>query len=210
MKPMYDMIDGIPIWRHLKNGAEWDEVKLVATDYGKFAETLGKRILHKMIRYGGMLDKIFPNISILSTNRIRSKRKTRRGSELGDLTLEIDYKDDVRYGKKMVIFEIKHRGHRIEQNQLRKYCTMINDPGTYFKKADEVKVFFLIFDKIDTMGCSASYSIGELNKELVTKILNSSPTGFNSDVQCSNKDSDMTDNDIDNTIGEAFKTIMED
>lgn len=52
---------------------------------------------------------------------------------------------------------------------------MIKTPGEYFPKANEVKVIFLMFDQIDTMGCSASYSIGELDKNIALKILESTP-----------------------------------
>ena len=187
MRQIYDMIDGIPIWRHLKSGATENKIKLIGADYGKFAEILGQRILDKLTENGGILEEICPEIDIVS---IQSSPRTRISSnakiELGDLILEISYKDNSgNFGKKVVIFEIKHGRFQVEQNQLRRYCSMINNPGEYFPKADEIKVIFMMFDKINTNKCSASYIMRELSKDLADKILKNSPLPIivhNSDI----------------------------
>ena len=177
MRQIYDMIDGIPIWKHLKSDATENKIKLIGSDYGKFAEILGKRVLDKLTEKIGILDDIFPEIDIVSVQASpRTRIFTNAKIEMGDLILEISYKNNSdRFGKKVVIFEIKHGRFQIEQNQLKRYCSMINNPGEYFPKADEVKVIFMMFDKINTNKCSASYIMHELGKDLATKILENSP-----------------------------------
>ena len=176
MRKLYKMVDGIPIWQHLKNGTKNNNIKLVGSDYGGFAEIIGKRTLNILTK-NGILEEIFPSIEIISVHNSPKIRVLTSGKiEMGDLALEIDYKDSSgRIRKKVVIFEIKHGRFQIEQNQLRRYCFMINNPDVYFPKADELKVVFMMFDRINTIKCSASYSIHELDKELVTKILENYP-----------------------------------
>jgi hypothetical protein len=201
----YKMVDGIPIWQHLKNGVKDNKVKLIGKDYGEFAETIGKRVLNKLTKKGGILDELFPEIEIIS---VHASPKTRiidgAKIELGDLTLEIDYKDGSgRFRKKIVIFEIKHGRFQIEQNQLRRYCFAINDPDAYFPKADEVKVVFMMFDRIDTVNGSAYYSISELDKEFATEILE------NVDDMKIVQDSNVADVNIaDIDITDGLKMIM--
>lgn len=209
MKQIYNMIDGIPIWQHLKNGAEETKVKLIAADYGKFAEILGGRILHKLTEMGGILEDIFPGIDIVSVQT--SPRMTilyRKKIEIGDLVLEISCKDSCSgtFGKKIVIFEIKHGRAPIEQNQLRRYCLMVNNPEEYFPKADEVKVIFLMFSDINTKKSSASYSICELSKILARRILENCPTNTEN-VATGNA---QNQNIVDIDISCGLKMIIED
>lgn len=188
-------IDGIPIWQHLRNGAKNNNVKLVSTDYGGLAEIVGKRTLNKLTEKGGILEELFPEVEIISVHDSHKIRILAHAKiELGDLILEISYKDSSgRFGKKIVIFEIKHGHFQIEQNQLMRYCFMINNPDEYFPKANEVKVIFMMFDRINTMKGSASYSIHELDKGLVAKILENSHLH---EVYSLVQDSDTTDVDI--------------
>lgn len=199
MRQIYDMIDGVPIWKHLKGGVTENKIKLIGPDYGKFAEILGKRVLDKLTDRGGILVDIFPEIEIVSVQTSpRVRILTNAKIELGDLVLEISYKNcSGEFGKKVVIFEIKHGHFQIQQNQLRRYCLMINSPGEYFPKADEVKVIFMMFDRINTNKGSASYYMSELGKDLVTKILENSPVP-------------ITDlGSTDTNIIEGLKTITE-
>jgi hypothetical protein len=205
MRELYKMIDGIPIWQHLKNGAKKNNIKLVATDYGGLAEIVGKRTLNMLTDKGGILKDIFPDVEIISVKRSpRIRILTNAKIEMGDLALEIDCKDNSgKFMKKVVIFEIKHGHFQIEQNQLRRYCFMINNPDVYFHKADELKVIFMMFDRINTMKGSASYSINELDKELVAKILENSPFP---EVYSLIQDHP---NVVDTNIAEGLKMIME-
>ncbi len=171
-KPIYNLVDGIPIWQHLKKGSEKGNMHLIANDFGRLAEMLGNRLLDNLISpEGGFLEKIIhSDIIILSVKRIRDN--------IGDYHIEISYKEKDKpiYGKKIVIFEIKHGFFQVEQKQLRRYCSMIINPSTFFKKSNDVKVFFLMFDRIDTMGDIASYSLKELDKDLARKVLATAPT----------------------------------
>ncbi len=208
MKKVYKMVDGIPIWQHLKNGVKDNNIKLIATDYGAFAEIVGKRVLNKLIGRGGILGELFPEVEIIS---VQGSPKTRilkdAKIELGDLILEISYKDSSgKFGKKMVIFEIKHGRFQIEQNQLRRYCFMINNPDAFFPKADELKVIFMMLDKINTTKGSASYSMSELCKELATEILGSSPLPSQlSETYYLGQDPD----EIDTNVSDGIKAIVE-
>lgn len=170
------MIDGIPIWQYLKNGIVEKEFQLISNDYGAFAEILGKRILRILTAKERIFDKMFPDICILSVQtvpRVRIEKSSKY--DIGDLAFEISYKKDDRFGKKIVIFEIKHGKFVIEQNQFRRYCAMIDDPDSYLPKADEVKVIYVMFDKLDTMNCSAYYSMRELDRDFAHKILENPP-----------------------------------
>lgn len=129
MRQSYNMIDGIPIWQHLKNGVEEKNVKLVATDYGKFAEILGQRILRKLTEKGGILEDIFPGNDISSVQTSpRIRILARAKVEMGDLALEVTCKDSCscKFRKKVAIFEIKHGKAPIEQNQLRRYYDILS------------------------------------------------------------------------------------
>lgn len=174
MNKIYKMIDGLPLYKHLKNGSAEIETKLIDHDYGKFAEILGKKIINYSSK-NGVFSDIFPGVCIVSVNKIMSKRRSRckRSAEIGDTSYEIYYKDGDKYGKKVVIFEIKYGVSRIKQGQIGRYCDMIDKPGEYFPKADEVKVIYLFFSKIDTITGLVSYRICELDKELTNKILES-------------------------------------
>ena len=173
-KKIYKMIDGLPLYKHLKSGSTEIETKLIDHDYGKFAEILGKKIINYSSKNGGFSD-IFPGVCIVSVNKIMSKRSSRckRSAEVGDIAFEISYNDGDKYGKKVVIFEIKYGVSRIKQSQIGRYCDMIDKPGEYFPKADEVKVIYLFFSKIDTVTGLVSYRICELDEELTNKILES-------------------------------------
>lgn len=173
MKKIYEMVDGMPLYKHLKNNSEENEMILGEQDYGKFAEFLGKKKINYLVKKGGILEDIFPGICFASINKIMSKRKTAYGTQIGDTSYELSYQNGDKYGKKIVVFEIKYGMSHIKQYQIRRYCGMIDKPEEYFPKADEVKVIFVFFNKIDTINRSASYQICELDKELVNKILQS-------------------------------------
>lgn len=174
-KPIYNLVDGIPIWQHLKKDSEKGNMHLIANDFGRLAEMLGNRLLNGFISpEGGFLEKIIPsNKTILSVKKIRGN--------VGDYSIEISYKEKDKhvYGKIVIIFEIKHGFFQVEQKQLRKYCSMIIDPSAFFKKSNDVKIFFLMFDRIDTMGDIASYSLKELDKDLARKVLGNVPASEN-------------------------------
>ena len=157
---IYNMIDGMPIWQHLKTGSEKRIVKMVANDYGKLAEIIGKRVLFNLTDIGN-LDKFFPDVKILSAQKLNE----------GDFALEVASRNGAKYCKKIIIFEIKHGKTQIHQRQLRRYCSMILNPDKFFKKANEVKIFFMIFDYIDTIRNFSSYTLRELDKSLAQKIL---------------------------------------
>lgn len=184
------------------NGTKNNNIKLVGSDYGGFAEIVGERILNILTR-NGILEEIFPSIEIISVHRSpRIRILTNAKIEMGDLAMEVDYKDSSgRIRKKAVIFEIKHGRFQIEQNRLRRYCFMINNPDAYFPKTDEVKVVFMMFDRINTMKCSASYSMHELDKEFAMRILENSPLP---EVYSLIQDPNVIDN-----IAEGLKMIME-
>jgi hypothetical protein len=172
------MIDSIPVWMHLKNGAEKIKIKLIANDYGKLAEILGNRMLYDILQRGGILDNMFSDIEILATHFIKKFKVLERAKiGLGDIVLEVDYKKDGAFGKKIVIFEIKHGKIIIDQNQLRRYCSMVLKPEEYFNKADEVKIIYIIFDDIDTLNASAFYSIKELDKDFARKVMEQEVVG---------------------------------
>lgn len=177
-KKIYKMVDSIPVWAHLKNGAEKTKIKLIANDYGKLAEALGNRVLNNIIQRGGILDNMFSEIEIVSVQFIKKFKVLERAKiGLGDIVLEVDYKKDGAFGKKIVVFEIKHGKIMIEQNQLRRYCSMILNPGEHFDKADEVKVVYMLFDNIDTYNASAFYSIKEIDKDFARKVMEQEPVG---------------------------------
>ena len=177
-KKIYKMIDSIPVWTYLKNGAERTKIKLIANDYGKLSEILGNRVLNNILQRGGILDNMFSDIDIIATHFIKKFKVLERAKiGLGDIVLEVDYKKDGAFGKKIVIFEIKHGKIIIEQNQLRRYCSMVLNPGEHFHKADEVKVIYMIFDDIDTLNASAFYSIKEIDKEFARKVMEQEPVG---------------------------------
>lgn len=163
-KDIYNMIDGKPIWQHLKSGSEKRIVKLVANDYGKLAEIVGNRVLYRLTEKGS-LDKFFPNVTILSVKKLLE----------GDFALEVAFRNGSKCGKNIIIFEIKHGKTQVRQQQLKRYCSMIIDPGKFFNKVNEIKVFFMLIDSIDTLRNFASYTIRELDRDLAQKILDNFP-----------------------------------
>jgi hypothetical protein len=182
-KEVYRMHDGIPIWMHLINNGQEYKTVLKGHDYGKLAERIGKRELNKFIKFGNFLDKLFPDTTIISTNR-RTK-KSNRSLEYGDYCVEISYmkhsdiwlpeNSNMKYGKKVLIIEIKHGKIEISQQQIRRYSKYIITPSAYFRKADEVKVIFMLFTEINTTTASAVYTLCEFNKEFANKIIDAIP-----------------------------------
>ena len=177
-KKIYKMIDGIPMWKHLKNGAEETKISLKANDYGKLTEILGNRVLKDKLQRGGIIDNLFPGIEIIAIHMPKQFKILERAKiGLGDIVLEVDYKKDGRFGKKIVVFEIKHGKIIIGQNQLRRYCSMVLNPEEYFHKADEARVIYIMFDNIDTLNASAFYSIQEIDKDFARKVMKQEPVG---------------------------------
>lgn len=159
MKAKYELIDGIPIWVHLKNGASADFVAdLTAGDMGTIAERIGKRILSQSLKDKYFLKIFFPTINVLSTKEIRIHG-------YGDYLVEVSYEDSNGYGKKMLLFEIKHGKVHISQQQIKKYSSLLLNPDQYFRKADEIKVIYMIFEMIDTVNKKVHYYFSELNKD---------------------------------------------
>lgn len=118
--------------------------------------------LYGMPKKTGILNYIFPNISIIS-----AKRRT----GIGDVGYIISYKIDGKYRQKVIIFEIKHGRIWVKRHQFEKYCRIITQPEIYFPKADEVKIVFMMFNGIDIKNKTTDYSLRELDKELAHKFL---------------------------------------
>jgi hypothetical protein len=166
-KEEYGMHDGIPIWKHLKYGGVENKINLRGIDYGSLAEQIGIREIKSLIRDKCLL-KIFPNVMIISLNRKRQR-------SYGDYCLEISYKKDNIYGKKVLIIEIKHGKIEISQQQIKRYSNYVVNPSAYFRKSDEVKVYFMLFTKIDTLNSFATYTLCEFNKSFASKIVDAIP-----------------------------------
>lgn len=167
MKAKYELIDGIPIWVHLKNGASADFVAdLTAGDMGIIAERVGKRILSQSLK--DMCEMFFPSIGVLSAKKIMIHG-------YGDYLVEISYKDSNGYGKKILLFEIKHGKVHISQQQIKKYSSLLLNPDQYFRKADEIKIIYMIFEVIDTVNKKVHYYFSELNKDFGKLILDRPP-----------------------------------
>ncbi len=175
MKEQYDMQDGLPIWKHLMNNGQIHKAGLRGGDYGKLAEWIGIREVKNSIRFRNLITDIFPDIIPLSLTR--KVKKKRRHLEYGDYCLEISYKEKngARYGKKVLIIEIKHGHIQISQQQIRRYSEYIIDPAAYFRKADEVKVIFMLFTEINTITASATYLLCEFNQEFAHRIIDAIP-----------------------------------
>lgn len=155
-------VDGIPIWDYLKNNAANKETSLTNKDFGKFAEIVGRRITWNFNK-SGILNEVFPNISIITANR--------KNLKVGDISYVISYKDNGGYKQKVAIFEVKHGRVWIGKYQFEKYCRILTDPKSYFPKAEDVKIIFMMFNDIDTKNKTANYTLRELDKELAYKFL---------------------------------------
>ncbi len=175
IREKYNMHNGIPIWKHLKNNGTEHKTDMHGVDYGLLAEQIGIREIRHLIKDKGFLYYFFPDITILSINR-------RRERKYGDYCLEINYQQDKRYGKKILIVEIKHGKIEISQQQIKRYSNYLINSSTYFRKADEVKVIFMLFTEINTMVASASYSLCEFNKEFANKIIDAIPKMHETDI----------------------------
>ncbi len=174
-KKEYEMFEGIPIWKHLENNGTLHETHLWGSDYGVLAERIGKRVIHLKIKYEKFLNELFPDIEIISVfHRIKFK-SAKRSREYGDYCVEISYKSNGKYGKKVLIVEIKHGLIHIHQKQIRRYSNYIINPSAYFRKADEVKIIFMLFTEINTLNATASYYLSEFNKEIANKIIDATP-----------------------------------
>lgn len=156
-------IDDIPIWKHLKDGATKKETCLTNKDAGRFAELIGGRILWNFNK-SKILNETFPDIDIVSANRVT-------GLGVGDYVYKISYKKEDRYGQKIAIFEVKHGNILMGRFQFEKYCRIIREPKSYFPKAEDVTVIFMMFEEINIIDMKASYSIYELDNDLARKFL---------------------------------------
>ena len=175
------MLNGIPIWKNLKNNGTEHNLHIIGGDYGSFAERMGKREINKKIKYEKFIQDIFPDIDIVSIAKYYKFKNKHRSLEYGDYCIEISYhnKETNTYGKKILIIEIKHGKVQISQQQIKRYSEFIINPSAYFRKADEVKIIFMIFTEINTLNATASYFISEFNKEFANKIKNAVPIEYN-------------------------------
>lgn len=186
-KQIYEMYNGIPIWKHLINNGFEQTTHIKGEEYGKLAEWIGKRELRNLINNEHLIDKLLPDTAIVSIKR-RTK-KSHRSLEYGDYCLEISYEypvfskcDKMRYGKKILIIEIKHGKVQISQQQIQRYAKYVHEPEAYFRKADEVIIMFMLFTEIDTLCANAKYFFCEFNKELAEKIINNIPKSDNENL----------------------------
>lgn len=174
-KKEYEIFEGLPIWKHLENNGTFHETYLCGSDYGVLAERIGKRIVRLKIKYEKFLNELFPDIEIISVNHRIKFKSAKRSREYGDYCVEISYKSNGKYGKKVLIVEIKHGLIHIHQKQIRRYSNYILNPSTYFRKADEVRIIFMLFTEINTLTATASYYLSEFNKEIANKIIDATP-----------------------------------
>lgn len=162
----YAMIDGTPIWQHLKENNSFDvNENITPIDNGKIAEIIGKRILaQKIFRDKTLVGSFYqdPNMYIYSLNKL---------NDGGDYTVQINYERAGKFGKKILLFEIKNRAFSIQQSQIQKYSSMILYPSNYFAKADEVKVVYMVFDVIDTVQQKVHYYFSVLEPTIAKKII---------------------------------------
>ncbi len=183
VKEIYKTQDGISLWKHLVDNGKEHKIILRGVDCSKLAERVGKRELNKLIKSDNLLDKLFPDMTIISINR--KIKKSNRSLEYGDYCIEISYmkhsdiwlpeNSKMRYGKKVVIIEIKHGKIEISQQQIRRYSKYIITPSAYFRKSDEVRIIFMLFTEINIINATATYFLCEFNKELANKIIDAIP-----------------------------------
>lgn len=60
---------------------------------------------------------------------LHRKDHMKRGYHTGDAVFEIYYKENDKYGKKILIFEVKYGVSHITQSQIKKYCNIIDKQG---------------------------------------------------------------------------------
>lgn len=150
----------IKCWEELSNNKTPDyEIKLIPADFGVVAEYVGVRTLIKILASKENLNKFYPNVKTLQYKKINGD---------WDYGIEIHYRKNKEYGKKILIFEIKH-GKNIGHKQMHKYSDMVIDPKKYFPEADEVKVFYMIFENLDTLNRKATYHFCELEQTIAKK-----------------------------------------
>ncbi len=156
------MTEEKPCWKELSDNQSPDfEVELIPQDFGIIAERIGIRILRTILLKKGSINRFYPATKILYTMPTTGD---------WDYGIEIQYRLGKEYGKKLLIFEIKH-GKNIPHKQLYTYSDMIINPKNYFPEVDEVKVFYMMFDFVDTLNRIASYHFCELEKPLAKRVL---------------------------------------
>ena len=149
-----------PCWEELlNNNGVKHKVGLLPADFGVITEFVGIRVLKEILKSRDSINKFFPDINILYRKRVIGN---------WDYGTEIHYKNDGKFGKNMLIFEIKH-GKNIPHRQMHKYSDMIINPKNYFPEINEVKVFYMLFDKMDTANRTAKYCFCELDRSLAEK-----------------------------------------
>lgn len=150
-----------PCWEELldNNDGSKHEIKLLPIDFGAITEFVGIRTLRSILRLRESINKFYPDIHILYKKRIIGN---------WDYGTEIHYKNNGKFGKKILLFEIKH-GKNIPHRQMYKYSDMIVNPKEYFPEANEVKVFYMMFNKMDTVNRTVRYHFCELEKPLARR-----------------------------------------
>lgn len=167
MKVVYEMINGIPMWWHITdNGDDGYDAEITSGDNGKIAERIGTRLLSNGLKNRTLIKMFYPDIEVLSFKKLNGE---------GDYLIEISYRYPDGYGKKILLFEIKYGKVDISQSQIKKYSSMLLNPDQYFKKADEVKIVYMIFDKVDTVNQTVHYYFSVLKKDFAKLILDREP-----------------------------------
>ena len=154
------MIKKESCWEELlNNNGTKHEVELLPADFGVITEFVGIRTIKEILKSKESLNKFYPNIEILYRKNIIGN---------WDYGTEIHCKNDGKFGKKILIFEIKH-GKNIPHKQMHRYSDMIINPKEYFIGVNEVKVFYMMFDKMDTLNRTTRYHFCELERSLAER-----------------------------------------
>jgi len=173
-KVFYEMLDGIPIKEHLRKRGKEVTMKIKNSKYecslhNIVTEKLGRMYISKHIR--SIARSTYPDVKILHVKILDM------GRSYGDRLYEVDYKKGDKYGKKVLLFEIKCGNTHMSQTQLRKYCNMILNPSKYIKKADELHVYYLIFpvDMEVFNPEKITFCLSELTASFAKRILDTEP-----------------------------------
>jgi hypothetical protein len=158
-----------PCWEELiSNNGSKREIKLLPMDFGTITELIGIRTIREILKSKESLSRFYPDIDILRRKKINGD---------WDYGAEIHYKNNGKFGKNILLFEIKY-GKYIPHKQMHKYSDMIINPKDYFPEVNEIKVFYMMFDKVDTVNRIASYHFCELERSLAERNILINSTHF--------------------------------
>lgn len=158
------------VWKYLQDAPiqnHYFPPHVWAARWGTFLERLGRKVLFsRKLEFG----KLFPGVEIMSSDVCTNKKDNRiltPGMEMINCDLVIIYhcKNEKGFEKKAIAFEIKSGASTISAKHVAYWRHLLNNPGEYIKKCNEIKLMVMWILAMDVEGRMLCYTLKEVKSD---------------------------------------------